>query len=497
MRGIVSQATIPTANIDEWSEDTNSMFEPREEHKGNLARAIFYFYTMHGGQSALAATGHSDINTVASITTLYQWHLADPVDAHEIERNRRAAISQGNYNPFINYPNLVAEAWGLNLSGPAISFSAATGSIAEGNSGTSTYTITLTANPAPTAPATVQLVLSSANSTATNGSDFVFTSPTTVSFAAGQTSATTTINGDTRPEADETVTLNMTSPSTGINIGSISTHTLTITNDDGAAPSVAFDNAAGSAVEGNSGTTTYTVNVTLSNPGTIGAFTVPVSVDAGSTANTADYVLNTTSLSFGTGAPTVVSITVSGDTQPEPNETVVLRLGNPSNSTVLLGTNSTHTLTITNDDMPPAGMGCTKLFFTQYIEGSASNTKALEIYNPSNVTVDLTGKRVELFANGAATTPTSTQALTGNLAPGAVYVIANTGVVDAGVAAAANIQSSVAFFNGDDAVVLFDGTDTLDIIGVVGQRPTSWTTGGSGSTLNNTLVRLPTTTQGG
>ena len=40
----------------------------------------------------------------------------------------------------------------------------------------------------------------------------------------------------------------------------------------------------------------------------------------------------------------------------------------------------------------------------------------------------LTGLRVDLFANGA-TTPTSTQALTGNLAPGAVYVIANAGSV--------------------------------------------------------------------
>ncbi|RFP65891.1 hypothetical protein D0N36_06720 [Hymenobacter lapidiphilus] len=50
MRGATSQATVPTSNIDEFSEDTNSRFEPREDHKGNLARAIFYFYTMHQGQ---------------------------------------------------------------------------------------------------------------------------------------------------------------------------------------------------------------------------------------------------------------------------------------------------------------------------------------------------------------------------------------------------------------------------------------------------------------
>jgi hypothetical protein len=65
------------------------------------------------------------------------------------------------------------------------------------------------------------------------------------------------------------------------------------------------------------------------------------------------------------------------------------------------------------------------------------------------------------------------------------------------VAAQGDVQSNVAFFNGDDAVALFDGTDTLDVIGVIGQRPTEWTVPGGGSTLNNTLVRRPTTSQGG
>lgn len=41
IRGLSSQTTIPTANIEEYSEDTNSQFEPREDHKGNLARSAF------------------------------------------------------------------------------------------------------------------------------------------------------------------------------------------------------------------------------------------------------------------------------------------------------------------------------------------------------------------------------------------------------------------------------------------------------------------------
>lgn len=502
MRNTTSQTTIPTTLIDEYSEATRSQFEPREDHKGNVARTAFYFYTMHDTQPELIATGHQSITALADLATLYQWHLADPVDAHERERNRRVAASQGNYNPYIEHPELVALAYGLTPTGPVITFASGTGSIVEGNTGTSTYTLTLNVAPAPTAALTVQVALNAAASTATNGSDFAFTSPTTVTFAAGQTSATTTItiNGDTQPELDETVILNLTAPGTGASVGSPATHTLTITNDDGAAPTLTFASATGSIVEGNTGTSTYTVNVTLANPASVTfPLTLPVTVDATSTASSpSDYTLNTLTLTFAsaTALTQAVTIAVVGDTNPEPTETVVLHLGPPSASGVVLGTPSTHTLSITNDDAAPTGTPCSRLFFTQYAESSTGNTKVLELFNPTATTMSLTGKRIELFANGA-TTPTSTQALTGTLAAGATYVIANTGVTDAGIAALANITSSVCFFNGDDAVVLYDGTDTLDIIGVVGQRPTNWTTLNGGSTLNNTLVRLPDTDAGG
>ncbi|MBC8083848.1 MAG: endonuclease, partial [Hymenobacter sp.] len=109
VRNNQSQTTIPTTSIDEYSEDTNTQIEPREDHKGNLARAAFYFYTMHQGQAFDA--GKDTITALADLNTLYQWHLADPVDARERERNRRTAKSQGNFNPFIAYPDLVARAY--------------------------------------------------------------------------------------------------------------------------------------------------------------------------------------------------------------------------------------------------------------------------------------------------------------------------------------------------------------------------------------------------
>ncbi|MBB6609730.1 endonuclease [Pontibacter sp. Tf4] len=111
VRGSSSQTAIPTSNIDEYSEDGPGKYEPREDHKGNLARAVFYFYTMHATQSF--DSGKNVITAVADLNTLYQWHLQDPVDARERERNDRVEKAQGNRNPYIDYPELVAKAWGL------------------------------------------------------------------------------------------------------------------------------------------------------------------------------------------------------------------------------------------------------------------------------------------------------------------------------------------------------------------------------------------------
>ena len=112
MRLDQSQSTIPTSNIDEYSEYANLEFEPREDHKGDAARAIFYFYTMYPTQGG-SISGAGDLNT------LYQWHLQDPPDADEIMRNDGIETYQGNRNPFVDNPDWVADAWELGGSGSA------------------------------------------------------------------------------------------------------------------------------------------------------------------------------------------------------------------------------------------------------------------------------------------------------------------------------------------------------------------------------------------
>jgi predicted extracellular nuclease len=137
---------------------------------------------------------------------------------------------------------------------------------------------------------------------------------------------------------------------------------------------------------------------------------------------------------------------------------------------------------------------CTDLFFSEYVEGS-SNNKALEIFNPKSVPVSLNGYKVQLYANGN-TTPVTTLSLSGTIAAGDVYLIVNSGANDS-IKVVKDTTSAVTNFNGNDAVVLLKGTDTLDVIGIVGNDPGAggWAVG-SGFTTDKTLVRADTVHDG-
>ncbi len=113
----------------------------------------------------------------------------------------------------------------------------------------------------------------------------------------------------------------------------------------------------------------------------------------------------------------------------------------------------------------------TELFFSEYGEGS-SNNKWLEIYNGTGADVDLSTYSISEYANGSLT-PFYTLTLSGTLAAGDVYVIRNVSAVLANVVAEADLieaayPNGVCFFNGNDAVVLYNGTEVVDRIGQFG-----------------------------
>ena len=92
-------SSIPTSDIEKYSEkdEEDCVFEPREAVKGDIARAVFYFYAIYQDQ-ALAASNTFFANQK---DILYQWHLNDPVDNIESTRDELIAQEQGNNNPFI------------------------------------------------------------------------------------------------------------------------------------------------------------------------------------------------------------------------------------------------------------------------------------------------------------------------------------------------------------------------------------------------------------
>lgn len=144
---------------------------------------------------------------------------------------------------------------------------------------------------------------------------------------------------------------------------------------------------------------------------------------------------------------------------------------------------------------PASAAPPSELFISEYVEGS-SNNKALEIYNGTGATINLAAAKynVQVFANGA-TAATSTIALTGTVASGDVYVLANSGAI-AAITSKSDQQSGSANWNGDDAVVLRKDGSVVDVLGQVGFRPTNeWGTGLT-STMDNTLRRKSSVTSG-
>lgn len=129
------------------------------------------------------------------------------------------------------------------------------------------------------------------------------------------------------------------------------------------------------------------------------------------------------------------------------------------------------------------------LFFSEYIEGS-SNNKALEIYNPTSASADLSNYIV-YRANNGATLPSDSLLLTGILDAGEVFVIGNSSA-DIDIIAESDTLHTITFYNGDDAIFLVNTItgDTLDIIGEIGIDPgSSWAIDTLGGTQNYTLVR--------
>lgn len=228
-----------------------------------------------------------------------------------------------------------------------ITFSSATVAVAE-NIGTANITVTRTGDTSSSATAS----FATANGTAIAGSDFTGLTGN-VTFAPGETTKTISvaITDDTVVDPGESFTIVLSNPSAGASLGTISTTTVSITDNE-ALPTLSIANT--SSPEGNAGgTNTLTFTVTLSAASTqvvtVNASTTTTGTATGSTStSTGDYTISTATLTFAPGETTkTFSVPIIGDATPEADETVGVVLTTVSNAA--LGT-TVATGTIVNDD---------------------------------------------------------------------------------------------------------------------------------------------------
>jgi len=102
---------------------TNTVFEPINAYKGDLARTYFYMATRYEDLVSTWSANSTIADDVLDGTSfpafepwflaiLITWHNADPVSQKEINRNNAVYALQGNRNPFIDEPDFVQLIWG-------------------------------------------------------------------------------------------------------------------------------------------------------------------------------------------------------------------------------------------------------------------------------------------------------------------------------------------------------------------------------------------------
>ena len=191
---------------------------------------------------------------------------------------------------------------------------------------------------------------------ATQGSDFTYTSKTLVFLPNSTTpiNDTLTIIDDLLVEGNETVTLQFTNPfntTDTLDKGIDSVYTLTIIDND-TTPEFSFSNPI--VVSTNeAGGPTIQLPIHLSHPSSSNQ-TIDIAIDlAASNASSSDYSFTNQTVTFTPGAQNInIPITIVDDCIQESLDSVVIKLSNPSSGTIL-GIDSILTLNINDNDTSP------------------------------------------------------------------------------------------------------------------------------------------------
>ncbi|WP_369751913.1 Calx-beta domain-containing protein [Microcystis sp. T1-4] len=334
------------------------------------------------GWQILAAETVNGINQVllrnTSQNLLYIWNLDSNWNWQSSTGgwglNSTQAFSQEtNFQQDFNGDGII----GQPTTFPSITLTVSPASVTE--DGTANLVYTFTRSGSTTSALTANYTV---GGTATNGTDYA-SIPTSVTFAAGSSTATVTVDptADTTVESDETVALTLAA-GTGYTVGTTTAVTGTITNSP-VTPSITLAVAPSSVTEDGTTNLVYTFTRTGS---TTSALTANYTVGGTATFSTdytqtgaASYTSTTGTVNFAANATTAtVTVNPTADTTVEPDETVILTIAAGTGYTV--GTTTAVTGTITNDD-----------------------TNVTLAVSPASVTEDGTGNLVYTFTRTGVT----------------------------------------------------------------------------------------------
>ena len=222
--------------------------------------------------------------------------------------------------------------------------------VTEGSGGTTNATINLSLSPDSTTNTVV--LYSTVDGTAKAGTDY--TAPTNgmvpINTGVDSGSFDIVINPDSIDEDDEVFYVDVTIQNPGTTRAKINGNAIrvpvTITDDDNA-PVLSLDTPASSTVnEGD----TLTAGLTL-----VGTTSKPVSVTytIGGTASADDFIDTASGVaSITSGQTGAISIPIIDDNLFDENETIIITIANTATN-ASVGTNKTHTFTITDNDAQP------------------------------------------------------------------------------------------------------------------------------------------------
>ncbi|WP_219907620.1 Calx-beta domain-containing protein [Aphanothece hegewaldii] len=247
--------------------------------------------------------------------------------------------------------------------------------LAEGNSGTNNAVFTVTRMGTATQSITVQYT--TANGTATAGSDYTATTGT-LTFATNETTKTIAVPiiGDTTVESNETFFVNLSNATNAIitdnqGLGTISNDdpqippaTVTLSTNPSIVTEDGFSFIAYTFTRTGNLTNSLIVNFNVGGTATFNSDYTPIGA--------INYSATTGNVSFATGQNTAfVIIDPLSDTTVEPNETVNLTLTPGSGYSI--GTASAVTSTITNDDAGTGNDSLTGASSNDSLNGLAGN----------------------------------------------------------------------------------------------------------------------------